>query len=380
MNNPNVRLTRALAMAIGAAALCGAAFSQTSGPPIVVGAVLSLTGPLAIAGLPERDGLQLAVKRINRTGGVKGRALEVIVEDDASSPDTAISKANNLIFSRNVKVLLGATGIGPSVAIGGLTASLKLPQIAYSGLGPPVERERTCVFHLTPAQELNARGLLEYATKVLKAKRIGVLHDSGFGQSVFNSLQQLAAEYGVEYVAVEKFELAATDATTQAAKVRAAKPDAVLVVASGATAFRSVRQVKITVPVIAAHPSAPYDVVKAMGDGSAGVIFADFVVGEDPLPHQVGFVESFRKEYGRYPKNFDAAGYDSVFILAQALDKAGLNATNEQLCAAMRTPFQGVMTAYDFAAADMGGLKVSNFVYSKFVDGKFIRLPFRSTN
>ncbi len=351
--------------------------AQSTGGAISVGVVLSLTGPLAVAGLPERDGLVLAIRQVNAAGGVMGRPLEALIEDDASSPETALSKTNNLIFNRQVKAVLGSTGIASTVAMGGVTASRKMPHVAFTGLGPAVERDRTCVFHLTPAQELNARSLLEYATKALKAKKLAILHDTGFGGPVANSLRALASEYGVTFVAVEKVELGATDASTQAAKLRAAEPEAVLVVASSPTPFRGVRQMKITAPVVAAHPSAPYDVVKAMGDGAQGVVFADFLVAEDPLPHQAAFVDAFQKEYGRLPKNFDAVGYDSVQILVRGMQKAGVDALPESLCTAMRTTHNGVLAPYDLAASDMGGMKVSNFVYSRYENGKFSRLSFR---
>lgn len=370
---------RALSAAAAALALAASlpAHAQNNAEPVLVGAVLSLTGPLAVAGIPERDGIRLAAKRINAAGGVNGRNVEVLIEDDGSSPDAAVTKANTLIFNRKVKAILGGSGIGATVAMGGITAPVKLPQIAFTGLGPAAEKERTCVFHLTPAQELNARSLLEYATKALKAKRIGVLHDTGFGQSTFTSLQALAPVYGVEYVAVEKFEIGASDVTTQAAKVRLAKPDAVLIVASNPTPFRNARQVRIGAPIIAAHPSAPYDVVKAMGDGAENVVFADFVVAEEPLPQQKEFVAAFQQEYRRLPKNFDAAGYDSLMMLAQALRKAGPDAGNDAVCTALRAPYQGAMADFDLAAPDMGGLQPSSFVYSQYAAGKFTRLPFR---
>jgi branched-chain amino acid transport system substrate-binding protein len=367
------------------AALCAGAALASIAPatavaqsgPIPIGVVVALTGPLAVIGLPERDGIQLAFKQINAAGGIKGRPLEAILEDDASSPDVAVSKTNNLVFNHKVKAIIGATGIASTVAMGGLTAPRKLPQISFSGLGPAVERERTCVFHLTPAQELNARSLLEYATKALKAKNIAVLLEAGFGTAVFSSMKALGPDYGVEFVAVEKYEIGATDASTQVAKMRAANPDVILVAGSSPTPFRSVKQMKVAVPVVAAHPAAPYDTVKAMGDGAQGVVFADFLVAEDPLPSQKAFVDAFQKEYGRLPKNFDAAGYDSVQMLARALEKVGPEASSEHLCNALRAPYQGAMTSFDLSAPDMGGLKTSNFVYSTYANGKFSRLPFR---
>lgn len=373
---PSIRIPLA---ALGlAAAVALPAQAQAPSTAIPVGVVLSLTGPLAVAGQPERDGIALAIKQVNAAGGVSGRPLEALIEDDASSPEAALTKTNSLIFNRQVRAVLGASGIASTVAMGGVTAQRKLPQVAFTGLGPAVERDRSCVFHLTPAQELNARSLLEYATKGLNAKKLAILHDTGFGGPVANSLKALAGEYGVSFVGIEKVELGATDASPQAAKLRSLEPEAILVVASSPTPFRSVRQMKIATPVVAAHPSAPYDVVKAMGDGAQGVVFADFLVAEEPLPHQKAFVEAFQKEYGRLPKNFDAAGYDAVQILVRGLAKAGADASGEALCAAMRTAHAGVLAPYDLAAPDMGGLKVSSFVYSRYENGKFSRLPFRS--
>jgi branched-chain amino acid transport system substrate-binding protein len=377
---PSLPTSRVLAV-LGLAAALGlpcAVRAQAGANPIRIGVVLSLTGPLAVAGQPERDGIALAVKQVNAAGGLQGRPIEAVIEDDASSPETALAKTNNLVFNRQVKAVLGATGIASTVAMGGLTAPRNLPQLAFTGLGPAVERERNCVFHLTPAQELNARSLLEYAARELKARKLAILHDTGFGAPVAASLRGLAAEYGVSIVGVEKVDLGATDATPQAAKLRSTDAEALLVIASSPTPFRSVRQMKIATPVVAAHPSAPYDVVKAMGDGAEGVVFADFLVAEEPLPHQKAFVDAFQKEYGRLPKNFDAAGFDAVQILVRALQKAGPDAPGEQLCAAMRTAQPGVLAAYDLAAPDMGGLKVSSFVYSKFQNGRFSRLKLRT--
>lgn len=374
----NVLRARARHLVGAALVACSASAlaQQPTGAPIVVGAIMSLTGPLAPVGLPERDGVRLAVKKINEAGGIKGRPLQILFEDDASSPDAAVSKANSLIFDKKVKALIGATGLAATVATGALTAQQKVLQLANSGMGPAVEQDRKCVFHITPAQELNARSLLSYAKKAIGAKRAGLLHDAGFGQSVATSVQKLAGEYGMEIVATEKFEIGANDTIAQASKIKAAKPDVVLIVTTTATPFRNARQVRMGAPIVTVHAAAPYDIVKAMGDGAEGVVFADFLVAEQALPHQKEFVEAFQKEYGRLPKNFDAGGYDRVLILAKALEKAGPDAPSEKICEAAKGPFQGVMAAYDFSAPDMGGLRVSSFSYSTFANGKFTRVPF----
>ena len=78
-----------------------------SGEPIKIGAVLSLTGPGAGLGQAERSGVQLAEKTINENGGVKGRPLKILIEDDGSKADIAKSKAEDLIFNEKVKAIVG---------------------------------------------------------------------------------------------------------------------------------------------------------------------------------------------------------------------------------------------------------------------------------
>jgi branched-chain amino acid transport system substrate-binding protein len=192
------------------------------------------------------------------------------------------------------------------------------------------------------------------------------------------SLKQNSDPYGIEYVAVERFEVGATDVSAQAAKVRAAQPEVVFVVATSPVPFRNARQMKIEQPIVSAIGSASYDYVKGMGEFANDIVFPEFVVGEDPLPRQAEFVELYRKEYGAPPKNFEAAGWDAVHLIADALAKVGADAKREAIAEAMRHPFEGAMATYNFSAPDMTGIELSSFVYSKLVNGKFTRLPFRA--
>ena len=113
-----------------------------------------------------------------------------------------------------------------------------------------------------------------------------------------------------------------------------------------------------------------------MGVFADDISFAEFLVAEDPLPHQKEFVEMYRKEYGTMPKTYEAAGWDAVHILAKALEKAGPDADADTLATAIRSPAQGVLAAYDFTKDDMTGIALSSYTYSKLVKGRFTRLPF----
>jgi branched-chain amino acid transport system substrate-binding protein len=233
------------------------------------------------------------------------------------------------------------------------------------------------VLHIAPSQALNARAILEYASSI-GAKKLGALYDSGYGTVVYNELRKLSDAYGITFVATEKFEISATDTTSQAAKIRAAQADAIIVVGVTGVPIRSLRQLQMKQTIIAANGLASYEGVKSMGDAADNVVFPEFLVGEDPLPHQAQFVKLFQKEYGRLPKILEALGWDAVHVILAAFKKVGVGAANEKLCEAIRSPFKGDMTDYDFSSDDLNGIKLSNIVYSKLVAGQFTRLPFQA--
>lgn len=374
---PNsLRMARTVAVFMALVGPAAGQAQQTSGEPIKIGVILSLTGAAAGIGIPERDGVMLAEKVINAKGGVGGRPLKFIIEDDASNPDTGLIKANDLVHSQKVVAMIATTQTAGTVAIGGVTDPLKLPQVALSGLGPAIERERKCVVHILPPQLLNAQAMLEYARSI-GAKNVGVLHDAGYGSVVMAVLTGIAADYGVKFSIVEKFEIGAIDTMTQAAKVRASNPDAVMVIATNAAPFRAVKQIQMNKPVIAAIGTASYQYVSAMGTAADNIVHPEFLIGEDPLEHQKEFVALFRATHNTLPKNFEAAGWDAAHLLAQTIAKAGPTAPPAKLCEAMRGPYTGVMASYDFSAPDLTGIKLQSFIFSKLVDGKFTRLPFR---
>lgn len=347
------------------------------GEPIRIGAIFSMTGPVGPQGVAQRRGAELALKALNEAGGINGRPLEFVFEDDSFNPDVAVAKANQLIHTTKVSALI-THGTAAAAAVGGITQPMNMPLITISGLNPAVENDRRCVFHMFAPQELNARAMLAYA-KAQGYKKMALLHDSGYGAVLAALMQPMLSQYGIELVATEKFDAVATDATAQAAKVKAANPEAYFVVAANPTPFRNLRQLRATQPIVAAIGSSTYEAVKAMGPGADNVVFADFVVGEEPLPFQKPFVDRFQKEFNAVPKNFEAAGWDLVNIYAAALKAAGPTASPAQLCEAVRkSNAPGVLVEKrDLSAKDMTGIRLSSFVFSKVTNGVYSRVNFR---
>lgn len=386
MSNERHAISRRLALQLAAsagAALISPAWAQTaaSGEPIKIGAVISLTGPGAGIGQPERNGLLLAESAINKNGGVKGRPIKVLIEDDTTKAELAKSKAESLIFGEKVVALLGASLTASTDSMAAITNAENMAHVCFTGLGPPIELTYKSLFHILPPQILNARAMLEYTTKSLQKKKIGVLHDTGYGQVVMTQLNAVKAEYGVEYASVEKFEVGATDVSTQAAKVRAADPEVVFVIGTSPVPFRNARQVKIAQPIVSAIGGSSYEIIRGMGEFADDIVFPEFMVGEDPLPHQAEFVKLYQATYSALPKNFEAAAWDGLHVVAAGIEAAGGGgAARDAIAKAIRDkPYAGVMASYNFAAADLTGIELTSYNYSKLVKGKITRLPFRVT-
>jgi branched-chain amino acid transport system substrate-binding protein len=360
---------------LAVSALCGPVFAQTAGAPIKVGTIVSVSGALAQVGASQREGYLLAEKVINQRGGIKGRPLQLIIEDDSSSPDVAVTKVNGLL-NAGVAAIIGPTSLGAALATGGVTAPKNVLQVTSAGIALPLERERKCLLHMGPAQQLNAAAVLSYAVDAAKAQRIGVLYDSGVGQAVMNSIKELAPRYDANIVATEKFDLAATDMSSQVAKLKASNPDLVLVLAASPTPFRNLRQLNVNVPIVTGLAVAVYDTVRAMGPAAEGVIFAEYLIAEDPRPREREFVELFRDEYKKLPKNFEVGAWEAVKVVADALAAAGPDADREKICAAARKKYAAAHVDYDFTAPDMTGIELAGFQYSVIKGGKFERLPF----
>jgi len=369
---------RAILKALAAGAALGPVSLLAQQEPIKIGSVISLTGPGAGLGQSQRSGILLAEKTINDRGGIGGRPIKVLIQDDGSKPDLAKSKAENLIFGEEVLALIGPSLTASAGAIASITNAEKMAQVAFTGLGPAIEQTYKMLYHINPPQILNARAMLEYATKSAKAKRVGVLHDTGYGQAMMAGLRSLSGSYGIEFVSIERFEVGASDVSAQAAKVRASQPDLVFVIATSPVPFRNARQMKITQQIVSAAGSSSHEYVRGMGEFADDIVFPEFLVGEDPLPHQSEFVKLYRKANNTLPlpKGFEAGGWDATNIVAKAIAKAGVNASRKAIAMAMREPYAGVMAKYNFGAADMTGIELSSFIYSRLDKGKFTRLPF----
>jgi branched-chain amino acid transport system substrate-binding protein len=208
------------------AALCLSALSIPAWADINVGISLCATGTGAALGIPEKNTVALLPTMI------AGEKINYIVLDDATDPTQATKNARKLTAENNVDVLFGSSSVPPALAVAEVANETRTPQLSMS----PIElagAKNTWVFRTPQHNFVMAQALAEQM-KVARVKTLGFIgYTDGYGESWLKEMTKAAEAAGIRISAVERFNRTDTSVTAQALKLVSAKPDAILVVASG---------------------------------------------------------------------------------------------------------------------------------------------------
>lgn len=203
--------------------------SPTAFADITVGISLSATGSAAVLGAPAKNTVEIYPATID------GEKINWIALDDASDTTNAVKNANKLITENKVDILIGGSITPAALALAGIAAEAKVPLIAQAP-NPADGDKRHWSFIMAQNFSLMAEGILEHM-KANNYKTLGFIgFADGYGETWIKALDSVKDKYGVTVGPIERFQRTDTSVTGQAVKLIAAKPDAILVVASGAPA------------------------------------------------------------------------------------------------------------------------------------------------
>lgn len=346
--------------------------------PYTIGAVLSLSGPVAANGVPTRDGIQLALDQINAAGGIDGHPVRIVFEDDQSKPDQSVILANKLISQDKASILLGASFGSTANAVAAVVDKMKVPQLSATAWTKADLRLVPYTFYFLVDFEAVVDQMLAYITKDLKAKRVGVLRlNREYGQVASEALVKLKDKYGVEIVREERGNDPDTDFTPQLTNIRGAKPEVLIswfANPAGAISIKNARQLGITVPVLGPVSMASRPTITAGGPAAEGAILQSFIAPDDPLPRQKAFVEAFRKKHNKLPEVFESVGYDMAQVAFAALKKVGGDAPDPQKLRdeIERTRYEGVALILRYSEK-IHEPDAESILFTKVQKGRFVR-------
>jgi branched-chain amino acid transport system substrate-binding protein len=357
------RALRALALCL-TFALPAPAFAATSGPPVVIGAILSTSGLYAPLGEPERNALELAEADINAHGGIGGRPFKISIQDDEGKGETAAQLATTLI-GQNVALVIGGSLTPTSAAIARVTQAAKIVQIYMtptSQLWNAKTGVAKYVFEATPRNELEATKLIGYAKSKLGSKKIGLLHDdAGYGTQGAAIVTAEAAAQGIPIADDEAFPIAATDLTAQLGKFKASGVDTVLIWTASpaaALAVRQIRQLGMNVKIVGSTGIVSDNFLRVAGKDGEGVLSDMALNVTHPDPGQFAFMAAYRAAYHARPSNFASFAWDAAHLAARALAATKGKSDGDALAAEMLKlpPYRGTTGTFKFTDSDHNGM------------------------
>ncbi len=353
--------------AVSALALCApvASAAAPSGPPVVVGAILSTSGLYAPLGEPERNALKLAEADINAHGGINGHPLQISIVDDEGKGDTAAQLATSLI-GQNVAAIIGGSLTPTSAAIARVTQAAKVLQIYMtptSQLWDAKAGVAKYLFEATPRNALEAVKLLSFAKTKLGTKKIGLLHDDApYGTAGAAIATAEAANQGLTIVDDEPFPIATTDLTAQLGKIKASGADTIVIWTASpaaALAVRQIRQLGLNVKVVGSTGIVSDNFLRVAGKDGEGVASDMDLNVTHPDAAQRAFLNAYRAAYHARPNNFASFAWDAAHLAARALAQASGKSDGDSLAAAMLAmrPYTGSTGTFRFTSTDHNGMR-----------------------
>jgi branched-chain amino acid transport system substrate-binding protein len=367
--NFSSRRTLAFA-AFGLLGMLSAAQVAAQSEPFRIGAVYAVTGPASFLGDAEAKAARLAVDQVNAAGGIKGRKVELILEDSKSQETAAVLSVRKLITQDKVSVILGPSRTGDAMAaipIVNEAGIVMLPPVSGVGVVEPVA-QRKFVFRPGQGGELSVGKVLDYARRA-GWKRMGVLYSSdAYGEDGRDNMRRLAATKGVVGGREESFASTATDLKPQLTNLRSANVDAIFVHGIGAPSvvvYRNAAELGFKTPLVSGHGQANSAFRNAVGEDVVGqpVVGAPVLVWQElPAKHpqrapSENFAKLFQAKYGVPPDMFAGVAYDSAQMTFKALEEVGDDRAKIRDWFETRVKnFVGVTGTFTFSATDHGGL------------------------
>jgi branched-chain amino acid transport system substrate-binding protein len=302
--------------------------SGSGGDTIKVGEYASLTGSEATFGQSSHKGTQLAIDDLNAAGGVLGRKIELITEDDQSQAGQPATAVRKLISSDGVVAVLGEVASSRSLEAAPICQENKIPMISPASTNPKVTQVGDYVFRVCFIDPFQGTVMANFARNTLKLNSVAVLSDVksdySLGLAKFFKLGFTSA--GGKIATEENYSGGDKDFSAQLTAIKAANPDGMFVpgyyTEVGLIALQA-KQLGLNCPIFGGDGWESSSLVPIGGAALEGDYFSTHYSPEDTSPAVQKFVKEFQARYGEIPDAMAALGYDSGMILADAIKRAG---------------------------------------------------------
>jgi ABC-type branched-subunit amino acid transport system substrate-binding protein len=343
---------RALGLAMGAVALtCLPASAQTkvtnegiSANEIVIGTHQDLSGPIKVWGVPVSNGMKMAVEEINAAGGIQGRKIKMILEDNGYDPKKGVLASQKMVERDKIFVMIGSMGSAPTLAAQDILFDagvlqlfpLTAAEFTYK-FDPAKPQERLKFNNLLPYVD-STRAALKYMMESKNFQKPCIMHqDDEYGKNVLDGFTQQLAAMKVQAASVTSYKRGASDFSAQVAKMKSDGCDIVVlgtVIRETIGAMTEAKKLGWDVTFLGASPTNVLEVPTLGKEAVEGLYAASLfeIPYEDTAKGKVkDWIVNYKKMFGTEANTQAIIGYNAVMTFAFYADKAGKDLTGQKM-------------------------------------------------
>jgi branched-chain amino acid transport system substrate-binding protein len=376
---------------LSGAFLLFALVSSQAAEPIKIGMSQPLTGDIAASGTYVANGARIAIEVINNSGGVLGRQLQLILEDNKSNPKEAVATAEKLLSGDKVPVILGAWGSTLTLAMMPRLIEYKVPMVVETASsGKITSSGNPWVFRISPPSSIEAKvfgdtRLEKFSPRLEKANMLVVNNDWGRGAG--DEFSKMLRSKGIQIGVIETMAPDATDLSAQLAKIKRSGGDTLFVttgIEQLTLVLKQAQEQRVTQRIISTGgSSAPDQLIEQAGaaaNGSYHILFFTPWFPEDaPYPETARiFIKEWTKKGYAFAGLTDGfRGYDGILTAVQAINDAGKAEPEAIRDALWNVQVKGVNGNIKFdkvgPSGQESGQSTPNIYVVQIKDGKVVR-------
>jgi len=314
-------------------AAVGTSGCEKKSDDLVVGAFLSLSGSDATFGEDTKEGIELALEELNKAGGIKGKKVKVLFEDDKSLPQEASNKVRQLIDRDNVLAILGEVASSRTMAGGLIANTKKVPLVTPSSTAVEVTKDRDYVFRVCFTDDQQGDVAARFVWETLKKKKVGLFYaaQDNYSSGLANSFKDHFKKLGGEIVVDKGYQKNETNFTTYLSELKSKEPELIFVPVYYNEMVQIARQAKQAgIPgttFIGGDGWDSHELIDGAGAELEGAYFTNHYAPDVPWPNSASFVAAYKAKYTyqgkpKEPTSLAAQGYDAAKLLFDAMKRA----------------------------------------------------------
>lgn len=306
----------------------GDARDADAGDTIKVGVYVDLSGATSSFGKSTKNGIELATEEINNNGGVLGKKLQLVIEDDQGRPEQAKTVVQKLISQDKVNVVLGEVASTNSLAAAPVAQEAKIPMISPSSTNPKVTEVGDYIFRVCFIDPFQGSVMAKFAANDLKAKTAAVFGDvqSDYSKGLTNFFEQEFNKLGGKVIDKQAYTQNDADFKSQLTNIRQKNPDVIYVpgyYGEVGIIAKQARELGMNMPILGGDGWDSPEIWKLGGDALKNTYISNHYSVENPDPATQKFVKAYEAKFGVKPDSLAALAYDAAYVLADSLKRAG---------------------------------------------------------